>query len=133
MKNYLLRILLIFLIAVNSIPSAAYDAKLLEKGDISPFQGVLFSTDDANKIRVELLERDTFLFLNESYKRSLDLTDKNMKLKDEQLDLVMNRNLDLTKALNSQKDMNNWERALWFGLGIAVSTLTLYGLKNATK
>jgi len=132
MKNSLLRTLLIFSTVVSN-SSQAYDGKLLEKGTEAPFQGVLFNITDANKIRVELLEKDTLVFLTESYKRSLDLTDKNMKFKDEQLDIVISRNLDLTKALNSQKSMNDWERVLWFGLGIAVSTLTLYGLKHVSR
>ena len=132
MKNSLLRTLLIFSTVVSN-SSQAYDGKLLEKGTEAPFQGVLFNITDANKIRVELLEKDTLVFLTESYKRSLDLTDKNMKFKDEQLDIVISRNLDLTKALNSQKSMNDWERVLWFGLGIAVSTLTLYGLNHVSR
>jgi len=132
MKNSLLRTLLIFSTVVSN-SSQAYDGKLLEKGTEAPFQGVLFNITDANKIRVELLEKDTLVFLTESYKRSLDLTDKNMKFKDEQLDIVISRNLDLAKALNSQKSMNDWERFLWFGLGIAVSTLTLHGLKHVSR
>lgn len=124
--------MLIFSTVVSN-SSQAYDGKLLEKGTEAPFQGVLFNTTDANKIRVELLEKDTLVFLTDSYKRSLDLTDKNMKFKDEQLDIVISRNLDLTKALNSQKSMNDWERVLWFGLGIATSTLTLYGLKHVSR
>lgn len=133
MKNSLLKLLSISLIVVSSTPSQAYDSVLLQKGVIAPFEGVLFSVEDAGKLRVELLEKETYQLLNESYKKSFNLVEASNKLKDEQFDLVMKRNLDLTKALNSQKDMNDWEKFMWFGLGILTSTLTVYGIKNATK
>ena len=132
MKNCLLRILSISLI-VGSSSSFSYDSVHLQKGTQAPFEGLLFSLEDASKLRVDLLEKDTYLLLNESYKKSFNLLEASTKLKDEQFDLVMKRNLELTKSLNSQKDMNDWERFMWFGLGILTSTLTVYGIKNATK
>jgi len=117
----------------GSNASFAYDSVLLQKGTPSPFEGVLFSTEDAGKLRVELLEKETYQLLNESYQKSFNLVEASNKLKDEQFDLVMKRNLELTKSLNSQKDMNDWEKFMWFGLGILTSTLTVYGIKNATK
>src|SRR5690606_36080133 len=107
MAKYLKTILLIFLIAGNNVQ--AYDSVFLSKNDPAPYEGLLFNIKDANKLRIELIEKDTFKTLNDSYERSLKLLDGNLKLKDEQIDLLVNRNIDLTKSLNSQKSMNNYE------------------------
>jgi hypothetical protein len=131
MKIFQYLILSISLIAGSR--SFSQDTIYIEKDTKAPFSGILFTETKAREIKIQLEERDTFKLLNESYTRSLDLTISNMRLKDEQLDLVLKQNTKLSMALRDQKDFNTWERIGWFALGVVATSFAVYGVKQAAR
>lgn len=131
MKNLLITILMIFLSVGSN--SYAFENVLLQKDEKAPFTGILFPTEDANKIRVQLLERDTYLLLNNSYEKSLKLTNENAMLKDEQIKLLGESNLTLTKRLKDEREIGTWERLTWFALGVLATSVAVYGTKKITQ
>lgn len=130
MKSYLTKTLLILSIAGNN--AQAFDSIVLEKGQSAPFSGVLLSNETANTIRYQLIERDTFEKLNLSYERSLTLMKGNESLKDEQIKLLMDSNITLSRELTSRSG-GTWERIAWFALGVLATSVAVYGTKKITN
>jgi len=124
-------ILLIFLSLGSNV--FALDSKSVTKGEVVPFDGVIFNNTNANVLRVRLLERDTYLQLNSSYEESFKLTAENFKLKDEQIKLLGDNNLRLTKELRSEREIGTWERLGWFTLGVIATSSAVYGVKKITN
>lgn len=130
MKIYQSLILSISLINVNSF---SQDTVALQKDDKAPFTGILFSEEKSRKIKLELEEKDSYKVLYDSTQRSLNLLDQNLKLKDDQIDILMNQNNKLAMSLRDSKDFNSWERFAWFALGVVATGFAVYGLNQATK
>lgn len=130
-----MKILLIFSIIVNliNIPVYADDVTFLEKDQKAPFQGVLFPRDQAVQLRKDLIDADLNKALNESYKKSLDLYKTTNDIKDEQINLLINRNDQLAKSLNSARETTGLEKFAWFALGVAATAATVYGIKKITQ
>lgn len=131
MKIYLQAILLISLINANN--SFAQDVVELKKDEKAPFAGLLFTESKAKDIKFQLDERDSFKKMLESSNRSIDLMNSNLKLKDEQLNIVIEQNNKLAMSLRDQKDFNSWERFAWFALGVVATGFAVYGLNQATR
>lgn len=130
MKNLLIAILMIFLSVDNSF---AFNSVLLQKDEKAPFSGILFNNEDANKIRIQLLERDTYEQLNMSYEKSLKLMKDNEMLKDEQIKLLSESNLTLIQKLKDEREVGTWERIAWFALGVLATSAAVYGAKKITN
>lgn len=131
MKTYLQAILLISLTSVSN--SFAQDVVELKKDEKAPFTGLLFTEAKAKDIKFQLDERDSFKLMLESSNRSLTLMNDNLKLKDEQLNIVIQQNNNLAMNLRDQRDFNSWERFAWFALGVVATGFAVYGLDKATR
>lgn len=106
---------------------------LIEKGQSAPYSGLLFPKEDANKIRVELLELQTLRLLNESYEKSFDLMQKNNDLFAKKESLLLDQNEKLSLALVESRQNNSIQKIIWFSLGILVTGISVYGAKKITQ
>jgi hypothetical protein len=121
---------LTFSISVNSL---AADVTFLEKGSPAPYTGYLFSEEKTLKIRKELIELDTLKLLETSYNKSIDLYKKNEDLQNTKVNLLLQQNDKLAEALVKSRERSEWETRIWFGLGILVSGLAVYGAAQLGK
>lgn len=119
-----LKILLSSLTIASS--AQAYDVKLLEKGDIAPYRGLLFTEVSSKKLQRELQECDKTQRINESLKVSIEIYKKNEGLFLSDIEKLKAQNKNLEEAVVKAKD-NSWlENAAYFGLGALASGLIVY-------
>lgn len=125
--------MLVVLLTFSQNVKADTSPSYLNKGDASPYAGLLFSVDDANSIRKQLIDLDTSKALNDSLNKSIDLYKNNETFYQQQKQVLLEQNDKLAKSLYEERQMTNWERAGFFVLGIAVTGLAFYGVKQLTK
>lgn len=124
---------ILLLCSIFSQSVSAQDTALVRKGDLVPFDGILFSEKKANEVRYQLIKLDNLEKINESYDKTIVLYKKNEDYKNEQLSVLLQRNDDLAKSLQSSQTTSNWERILWFTLGVVATTGAVYGAGKVLK
>ena len=128
MKKLILMVTLVSLINAN-----ADQAVDLNKGEPAPFNGVLLDKEKSNKIKNELIEKDALAEKNNSLNRSIDLYRKNESIMNEQNDLLLNKNLELTRTLNDARETSSTTKILYFLGGVILSGAAVYGASKLTK
>ena len=111
----------------------AEGAIVLKKDEKAPFSGVLLPEDIANQLKNDSIDKYRYKLINESLEKSLTLTKDNLEITEKQNTVLFERNINMTKALNSSREMTNWERIAWFGAGILTSILVTYGTIQLVK
>lgn len=111
----------------------AEDVTFLNQGDKAPYTGYLFTESKTKEVRIQLLERDSYKALNDSYEKTNVWLKQNIDLKDQQITIVSQRNDDLAKALREEKTANNWERIFYFAIGVLATSAAVYGVKKITQ
>ena len=94
----------------------------LNAGDKAPFTGLLFTPTKAESIRQELITKDELEKTNVSLKKTIELQDLNLKLRSEQVTLLLDQN----DVLIRHKTMNDWERVGYVVLGVLGTSLSVY-------
>lgn len=127
----LLSFLMIGLITINSV--FAQEAIMIKKDERAPFEGVLFPLDQANKMRYQLIECDIKKELNSSYERTIKLYKENETYQENKVNILLKQNDELSKSLNEAKSTNDFQKILWFGLGVIATGLAIYAGKEMAK
>lgn len=123
--------LLVLLLLIPSLLLA--DVQFIEKGKTAPYDGFLLPPDKANEMKVNTIERDSYKLLYESTTKSLNLQKENSDYQEEKIKLYMVQNDNLAKNLYSERNVSDWTKVAWFGIGVLASVLTLYGVKQVSK
>jgi hypothetical protein len=117
------RILLALTSLIFSISVMANDVVFINKGTPAPYSGILFTEQKAGELRKEVLESDKTQILLESEKQ----TNKNLlqivNLKDKEIELYQKQNMRLLRL----EDNSDTMRYVWFGLGVIVTGVAVYG------
>ena len=85
-KNWL-TILLIGLISTNSLA-----VQFVKAGTPTPYTGYLMTEDEAQNARKSLIDLDTYTKLNESYTKEVDLLQKSLTYRTEQVKILQDEN-----------------------------------------
>lgn len=109
------------------------EAVPLEKGSAAPYSGILFDTEKANILKNAVIERDGYKLLNESYERSLKLSQDNQNLYIQQRDLFKEQNDKLATDLYNERQSSTLGHILWFTLGVVATGVAFYGVRQAIK
>lgn len=125
MKN-LLTFLMIFSISLNSWGN---DVVFLQEGQMAPYSGVLFPESKANELRGSLLELKIKSIENETIREQRDFYHKVTRIKAEEVESFRVQNQRLVK----QNENNDTSKLIYFGLGILVSGLAVYGARGLSK
>lgn len=125
----MLKNLLIGLILVTSLTSRAEDVVSLQKGQLAPFSGVLFSQEKANILRSDLLSKDIQSIELESSKQKLSIHQQIIELKDEQIELYRKQNIKLERANQTSDTV----KMIYFGLGIVLTGAAVYGAGSLSR
>lgn len=116
--------LLIFSTSANS-------QVLLEQNALSPFRGILLPIDTAQKLRIELLEKDKYKELSESLERSNSILNANIGLLEQSNKTLLEQNDTLAKELHSAQSVSTVQKLLYFGGGIVLTVLIGFTVKQA--
>lgn len=129
----------IFSIVISSIflantTLAASEAVIhLEKNSPAPYSGILFPIETANDLRKDLIELSTLRILNESYSKSVQLYQKHIQSSDDKFKLITDQNDKLAESLVESRRSNDFQKVLWFGLGVLATGFAVYGAKKITQ
>jgi len=105
----------------------------LSKDQPAPYDGVLLDKEKADKIRDELIDKDALEKTNESLNKSINLYRSNEDILNNQKGMLINQNIELTKALNDTRETSGWTKVGYFLLGVAVTGVAVYGATRLAK
>lgn len=111
---------IILALLIFSQTSLAQEAVFLNKGDKAEFSGYLLTEDKVKSLRNDSLEKD-------ADKQVIDSLNKSLTLQQNNVDILLKQNSNLVQTVNSEESLNNWEKVLYFGGGIVLSGLAIYG------
>jgi len=94
----------------------------VNKGQAAPFTGILFTSEKANSIRLELIAKDGLVKEVESFKKTVELQDINLKIYKD----MSNKLLDEQKQLIDAATMKTYEKYAWLGLGVLGAFASVY-------
>ncbi len=121
-------------LAISLISNTAYaDVIWLEKGTAANFSGFLFDEKAGKDVKAKLVDLEYFQKLNESLQKQVTFLEAIEKRSEEKLTIVLDRNDQLAKSLNSARSLNDLERVLYFAAGVLGTILVLYGVKQVAK
>lgn len=103
------------------------DATPIQKGTPTPYTGILLTTEKAEAIRIELIEKDQFALFNKTLLQNEERYVKIVKNQDIAISTLLEQNEKLAKSMDTDKSMTNFERMFWFGLGVAAAGFAVYG------
>lgn len=118
------------LLALSFIGNICYadDSTFLPKNTPAPFDGYLLPKEKIQELYNNTIERDTYKKLNDSFKTSLDLEQKNSSLKDDKINLLLQQNDKLAQTAYQSQSLSTWEKIGWFAAGIIVTGLAVKGV-----
>jgi len=90
------------------------------KGKKTPYAGVLMDNERANKVRHELLEKDSLKKLNESYRKSMKYLEENSEFLETKTNGLMDRNNKLATELSKTRSTSTFTKVLYFLGGVVV-------------
>jgi hypothetical protein len=122
-----MKILSLILVFMISFSVVAQDAVPLNKGQAAPFEGILFTTEKAQSIRKELIEKDQFKMFNEALLENEEYYKKIISNKNEQLNLTLNQNDKLVKQAEKAGSLTTLEKTLWVAAGVIGTSLAVMG------
>lgn len=126
--------MLTFLIIISLVSSSfAQESVPLVKGQSAPFDGVLLSKPKAEEVRVGLIERDQFKVFNEALQSNIKIQKTIIDNQKGQVDSLLKQNQKLVKQFDRANSVSNFERTMWFGLGIVATGLAVYGAGQIGK
>jgi len=114
------------LLIFSIIARSSFAAEAVKKDQLIPYDGILFSQEEASAIKKELIDKDLYRQLNDSYERTLKLVNEKQAIDDKRIEMLTKNNLELYNAISVNKDVQWWEKTLFFVLGVAVAGLGMY-------
>lgn len=121
--------ILAFIICFN----ASAQVQHITKGTPAPYDGHLFTEAKAREVRKELLEKDGLVIFTKALLENEVRYKQIIRNNNAQVDLLKEQNEKLVKRAQNTENLPLYERVLWFGLGMAVTGLTLYGAAQIVK
>ena len=125
----MIQYVLIFFLLLPSLGFAncKQPVQLLEQGSPAPCTGLLYS-EDADKQAAED-HADTIFYkdLTLRLEKRKELTDKEIQILDKRLQLYISQSELLAERLHKTETRSQWEKILWFGMGIFVTGLAVHG------
>lgn len=118
------------IIVTNSTNAYSEEAVVILQGKPAPYSGLLLPEDKAIQLYNDI---NKYKLLTESYQKSVDIYKLNEEVLNKKINLLNEQNDKLSDSLLKARSFNNWEKAIWFGLGFLSVSMGIYGVKEITK
>jgi hypothetical protein len=126
----MISILLVFMLSFSAL---GQDSVPLNKGQAAPFEGVLFTTEKAQSIRKELIEKDQFKMFNEALLQNEEYYKTIISNNKGQIKLVLEQNTSLVKQAEKAGSLTTLEKALWVAAGVIGTSLAVMGAGSLAR
>lgn len=127
-----MKILSLLLVLLLSFDIAA-QVKYIEKDTPAPYSGFLFTPEKTKSVRKELIEKDKLTIFNKALRKSLQIQVKVINNQKEQVNILKEQNTKLVKEIDRERSVSNFERSVWFILGVTVTGFAVYGAKQIVQ
>lgn len=121
--------LLLTILLTFSTKGIANETFFVQKGEKAPITGYLFSEQQTRDIRRELLDKDELSVRLQSTRGQLQNYEHILKLKDSEIESYKTQNQRLVKLDQNNETM----KYVWFGLGILVTGMAVYGAGSLSR
>lgn len=133
LKNLLKTFLTIGILISISSQAIAESTTWMNKGDKAPHDGYLFTEESTRLLKKELIEKDLLKQLNTTLEKNIDTQAKIIAEQGKHIETLQERNLRIYERIGKESTTSNYEKALWFGLGIIGSGLAVYGAAQLVR
>ena len=121
--------LLLTILLTFSTKGITNETFFVQKGEKAPITGYLFSEQQTRDIRRELLDKDELSVRLQSTRGQLQNYEHILKLKDSEIESYKTQNQRLVKLDQNNETM----KYVWFGLGILVTGMAVYGAGSLSR
>lgn len=120
-----MRIFLAFLITINTC--FAEGVKVVKKGEVVPFDGVLFTKELEKSIRMDMQISDkkinTLSKLNELNEKEIEILTKRLEIHQEKTRSIIDREVQMENS-------SFWKYTIYFVSGALITGLISYGINR---
>lgn len=125
-----MKYLLIFLLSINCF---AEDISYLKKGEVAPFDGVLFSKEKELQLRQLKYDKDATQTQNKIMQQIIDQQEKEINIQSKRIEVYQNQANVLAKDITDYKTNRFWQNTVYFIAGVAITGLVTYGVLQTTR
>lgn len=119
-----MKYLILFLLSFNLL---AQDIVVLKKGDVVPFDGVLFSKEKELQLRQLTLDKQALEKQNETLNKLFEFQQKEIEITTARIILHQEQNNILADKVVRQQENTFWQNVAYFGLGVVITGVVSYG------
>lgn len=105
------------------------DVQVVTKGQVVKCDGVLLSPDASKKANEAVDDSKYYKTLSDKLYQRQSYADKEIDTLDQRLKLYV----DESQTLATKVQEDKWEKVLYFGLGVIVAGVSVYGAKQITR
>lgn len=122
-------ILISFLILPNySFAEECKDpVQVIRSGEKANCDGFLFSDEAEKQAAKARDDAKYYKDLSELLHKRSELTNEEIRILDERLNLYMNTSNELAKEVNRKERQDFWQKTIYFSLGVLATGLAVYG------
>lgn len=106
------------------------DIQIIEKGTTANCTGFLFSPEAARQADEAADDRDFYKNLSDKLIERQKLSDERTEVLDKRLQLYIEQSEILSQQLVERENRSEWQKVLYFSLGVVVTGLAVSGAKG---
>jgi hypothetical protein len=131
MRNKLLS--LVLTLGTISSVFAEDQVTVLEKGQVSPFKGLLFPEEAAKQLQHRLVDLDYYKALSENKDKQVESYKQLVEIREQQATIWKSEAERASKDLVEERSKSRWQHALYFLGGATITTLLAFAVNKATR
>jgi len=116
------------IVLILTIPSRSLAQQVvpIAAGTPAPYSGILMPEGVAKEAKNAVIERDTYKSVNESLNKSLNLSNQNFNYSENKVNILLEQNDKLAKNLQAERTVSDFQKIMWFGLGVLATGAAAY-------
>jgi hypothetical protein len=108
-------------------------ATVIDKGQVSPYKGFLFTEQEEQQLRDQSIELEADKQRIQLLMEQSKIYESNQKIMQEQVTLWRDQAHSLAKINAEKQELQFWKNTFFFTLGAALTTAIVYGVSHAQR
>jgi hypothetical protein len=131
--KYILSLILLFNQVAWADDKCPESVQVIEKGEVANCSGVLLSPDASKKADEAIADSKYYKSLSEKLQLRVDYSIKESDILDKRLKLYVDQSQTLSEQLTKREHQNEWQKYLYFGLGVLATGIAVYGASEIQR